>query len=235
MCLRTSRSNVRMSDADDRPRSSNPWGEAKDVSAILRPCARAFIAVTNAPTLPDSSMASASAASFADPRSRPPSNPRTETRSPGRRPSDDPAPVLPPAEDGVGIDADGSIQTPLLGFEDEQRRHQLREARDRSRRRRGSLIQDLPGGEIHQDDGRGIDPWDRDRVGGRREPRHERGRRSVGRDRVGGGAAGAPIAWSHDAWTIRSRSGRKAAAPAAALRFTRCEGCRAGSSAGAPA
>ena len=92
LCSRTARSIARMSDADDTPRSSNPWGDANVVSAIPRARARAFIASTNAPTLPDSSMASASAASFADPRSRPASSPRTETRSPGLRPSVDPAP-----------------------------------------------------------------------------------------------------------------------------------------------
>ena len=87
-----------------RPTRGGSEGRLRHPEAVL-----AFIAVTNAPTLPDSSMASASAASFADPRAglraTPDRDPLARTQAGG-------GPPMPLAEDGVRIDADGSMNAP---------------------------------------------------------------------------------------------------------------------------
>ncbi len=93
--------------------------------------------------------------------------------------------VVPSSEDRVRMDPDGAIELPLLFFEDQERGHQLRQARDGPRLVPRLLDEDLSGAEVDQQRRGGVDPRDGQRVGGGREAGDERGRRPVGRDRRG--------------------------------------------------
>ena len=137
--------------ADERPRSSRPCGDANLVRDMPRAFARAFMRRTKADTLPDPSIARASAASFAEPSSNPASRSRTDTSFTGPEAEGRPHAVVVATEYRVRMHSDHPVEASLLLLQDEQRGHELRQAGHRP-----SLVgrlseEHLPGVEVHED------------------------------------------------------------------------------------